>query len=164
MTEPTVRPAEAEDAERITEWLNLRRVRRYLSSNLRHGTMEPGLIRAALRRTDQSWYLISVAGQPVGSIVFDQIDREDGLANVWYLIGEDRYLGHGYASAALRLISDANPVGVHTVTAWVATVNRASIRCLEKAGFEHVGAIRGAFVDEGRRHDRVLFQKIVAGE
>lgn len=157
-----VRPAEIGDASQIAGWLLLPRVRRYLSSNLRGRDLDAGLVRAALRRPDQRWYLIVDGKAAIGLIVFDQIDAIDGVANVWYLIGEESYLGQGYASSALRFIVEQNPLSLHTVTAWIAEINHASHRCLEKAGFRHIGEISEAFADEDGRCDRVLFEKVVA--
>ena len=155
-----VRAVEPADAERIAAWLNADWARGFLSSNLRAGLMTAPLIRAALRRTDQSWHVAALDEAPVGLIVFDSVDREDGVANLWYTLGEAAARGHGTMPAALDLLLGRNPLGLHVVTAWIGAPNRASQRCLEKAGFRRIGAISGAFVVAGR-HDRILFERVL---
>ena len=157
-----VRPAAPADAGTIARWLNRARVRRYLTSNLRHGGMTAALVRAGLRRPDQSWHVIEADGTAAGMIAFDGIDREDGVANMWYLIGEERFAGRGVASAAIARILADNPLGLVTVTAWVGAPNAASVRCLEKAGFREVGRITAAFRLEEGRFDRIVFEKVLA--
>ncbi len=157
----SVREMTVDDAETVAGWLNLERVRKYLSSNLRGGTMQPGLVRAALRRPDQHWFVFTVDGEPAGAIVLDTIDETDGLANCWYLLGDERFLGKGHTGTALKAVLDANPAGLHCVTAWCGAPNEASIRCLQSAGFCPVGSYTGAFVVDGKRSDRLLFERVL---
>jgi RimJ/RimL family protein N-acetyltransferase len=163
-----VRPAEIGDADGIACWLNDPEVYRYLTSNLRHGGMTAALVRSGLRRPDQSWHVIEAEGEggarPIGLIAFDTVDGEDGVANMWYLIGEGEFRGRGVAAEAITRLLDENPLGLVTVTAWVGEPNTASIHCLEKAGFRTVGRVTAAYHVEGRRYDRVLFEKLLARE
>ncbi len=157
----TVRPAAAEDAETIAAWLNAGWARAYLSANLRDGTMSPALVRAALRRRDQRWFVAEQDGAPAGLVVFDGIDEADGIANVWYLLGDAAARGRGTMPAALDALLASNPLGLHVATAWIGAPNTASARCLEKAGFRRIGEITGAF-NVGGRHNRVLFERVLA--
>ena len=155
---PGLRAATAEDAALIAGWLNEPTIRRYLSSNLRDGGMTPGLVRAALRRPDQAWYLfLDEHDVPLGLIAFDTIDAADKVANLWFLLGRSERSGRGEASGAIARLLAANPLGLHAATAWVGAPNLASARCLEKAGFQIVGRSRRAFAVEGAIHDRILY-------
>ncbi len=156
-----VRDMMVEDAEMVAAWINQPRVGKYLSSNLRHGDMQAGLIRAALRRSDQHWSVFLIDGEAVGLVAFDGIDAEDGIANCWYLLGEERFQGQGASAQALGLVLEEKRDALHSVTAWTAAVNTASIRCLEKVGFRRVGAYSGAFVIDGERTDRILFERVL---
>ena len=155
-----VREAGAGDADRIADWLNRPWVRKYLSSNLRGGAMEPGLVRAALRRPDQSWHVVERDGEACGLIVFDTIDRPDGIANIWYALADEGLGGSGLMSDALAELLGRNPLGLAVVTAWIGAPNRASARCLEKAGFRKVGEISSAFNVDGR-HNRLIFEMVL---
>lgn len=159
---PGIRRADNDDADLIANWLTQPAITRYLSSNLRANAMTPALIRAALRRRDQLWALFMDNDQkPLGLIALDQIDPVDSLANLWYLLGQSAQGRQGLTSAALRQLLDANPMQLATVTAWVGAPNEASRRCLMKAGFRQIGQITGAFVIDGQRHDRLLYEKIL---
>lgn len=122
--------------------------------------MTAGLVRAAMRRPDQLWAIFCDADEtPVGLIALDTIDATDGVANIWYVLGDEARGGQGLASAAIDRFLVANPAGLVTVTAWIGAPNAASIRCIEKAGFREIGRISNAFAVEGARHDRVLFER-----
>jgi RimJ/RimL family protein N-acetyltransferase len=157
-----LRAARAEDAALIAGWLNEPAIRRYLSSNLRGGAMTAGLIRAALRRPDQAWYLfLDEADDPLGIIAFDTVDTTDKVANLWFALGRSERAGRGDTSGAITRLLGANPLGLHAATAWVGEPNIASARCLEKAGFQIVGRSRRAFAVEGV-HDRILYDYVWA--
>lgn len=154
-----IREAVKEDAELISAWINDPRVRKYLTSNLRSGKISAGLIRAALRRPNQRWFIFSVEDIPVGLVAFDQIDEVDGVANIWYFVGHQEFLGQGLASTAVRQVVGANPLSLRLATAWVGEQNKASLRSLEKAGFRKVGEYTGAFFIDGVRTNRVLYER-----
>lgn len=144
-------------------WLDRPATRRYLAANLRAGGMTPALVRAALRRPDQLWSIFEDdTGAPLGLIALDAIDAIDGVANLWYLLGDEARAGQGLTSAALDRFLAANPAGLVTATAWVAAPNTASIRCLEKAGFREIGRVSNGFAGDDGRHDRVLFERRLA--
>jgi RimJ/RimL family protein N-acetyltransferase len=156
-----LRAALPEDAERIALWLNAEWARRWLSANLRAGAMNAGLVRAALRRPDQRWFVATDGEAPAGLVVLDQIDTADGLANLWYVLGDAAARGRGTMPAAIDRLCRENPAGLHVVTAWAGAPNAASRRCLEKAGFRVIGRVSGAFAVDGR-HDRILFERVLA--
>ena len=71
-------------------------------------------------------------------------------ANVWYLIGESRYLGRRVATRAVRLaVLKAFEQGFQSLSASVMAGNRASERVLERSGFRLAGVMRrGARLDD----------------
>ncbi len=157
-----IRPAEPSDAELVAGWLNQPEINRHLTSNLRFGGMTPGLIRAALRRPDQMWFLYcDRAGAPLGLIALDSLDRIDGVANLWYLLGEQRLARRGISSAALAQLLADNPMELTTVTAWVAEPNAASLGCLRRAGFREIGRVSRGVALDGARYDRILFERLL---
>ena len=159
---PGIRRMTAADAERVSDWLNRPSIRRLLTSNLRDGGMTPALVRAALRRPDQMWTVFcDDEGEPIGLIALDSIDRADGVANVWYVLGNEILANRGLTSAALERFLKANPMGLATLTAWVGEPNVGSMNCLLRAGFRQVGRISNAFVVEGARHDRLIFERVL---
>jgi RimJ/RimL family protein N-acetyltransferase len=100
-------------------------------------------------------------------------DRPLGLLNLQF--GDDEEVaglavsvfpqarGRGVASKALRLgaIWGLRQLGLHRVFAEAAADNLASIRAIEKAGFQREGILRGHCKTHGRRHDCVMFSLLL---
>jgi RimJ/RimL family protein N-acetyltransferase len=96
-------------------------------------------------------------------------DRPLGLLNLQF--GEDEEVaglavsvfpearGRGVASRALRLGATwgLRELGLQRVFAEAAADNEASIRAIEKAGFQREGVLRAHCKTHGRRHDCVMF-------
>lgn len=161
---PALRPATAEDCPRIAGWLNDPAINATLSANLRDGGLTAPALALGLRRKDQSWYVFSASagGAPTGLIAVDSIDRGDGVGNLWFLLGDQSLAGRGLTSTAIDAFCRSNPAQLHVATAWIVDGNAPSVRCLEKAGFTHVGRIvQGVRWQKGRR-DRILMQRILA--
>jgi RimJ/RimL family protein N-acetyltransferase len=100
-------------------------------------------------------------------------DRPLGLLNLQF--GDDEEVaglavsvfpqarGRGVASKALRLgaIWGLRQLGLHRVFAEAAADNLASIRAIEKAGFQREGILRAHCKTHGRRHDCVMFSLLL---
>lgn len=101
------------------------------------------------------WYAIWMIelkdGTHIGELCFKGID-ELGTTEIGYGIAAD-YQGYGYATEAVTSAVDwaLEQNAVHRVTAEVDQDNRASIRVLEKSGFESTGKIG----EEGPIYSRI---------
>lgn len=73
--------------------------------------------------------------------------------------------GRGIAARALRLCAlwGLRDLGLARVAAEAAVDNHASIRAIEKAGFQREGTLRAHCETHGERHDCVMFS-LVAGD
>jgi RimJ/RimL family protein N-acetyltransferase len=99
-------------------------------------------------------------------------DRALGLLNIQF--GEDEEVaglavsvfpearGRGVGSRALRLAAKwaALELGLRRVYAEAASENIASIRTIEKAGFQREGLLRAHCRTHGRTHDCVMFSVV----
>lgn len=76
-------------------------------------------------------------GESVGTIGFATFDQTDLSAQIGYAIGRAHW-NRGITTCAARLTIDYgfNVLGLERIDAMVLTVNGASIRVLEKLGFE----------------------------
>jgi D-alanyl-lipoteichoic acid acyltransferase DltB (MBOAT superfamily) len=114
MDEPELRDAGRDDAAMIAAWLNRPEINRYLSQNLRHGGMTALLVGVGLGRPDQHWMLFGPpSGPPCGLIALDSIEREDGHANVWFVLGDPGLAGRGLTSRALLPRKSGRPARAH---------------------------------------------------
>jgi RimJ/RimL family protein N-acetyltransferase len=122
--------------------------------------------RDSVSRAQEQW----CTGTAAPFVIADAVDdRPLGLLN--FQFGEDEDVaglavsvfpqarGRGVASKALRLGATwgLRQLGLHRVFAEAAADNPASIRAIEKAGFQREGILRAHCTTRGRRHDCVMF-------
>lgn len=79
-------------------------------------------------------------------------------AEIGYWIGED-YWGKGYATSAVKLMVEYafEELGLLRVYACVFGFNVASMRVLEKSGFEKEAIIKSSIIKEGNVYDEYLY-------
>ena len=75
------------------------------------------------------------------------------------------YTGRGIATEAVGRIADeaVRREGLHRIVAYVQPENIASVRVLEKCGFEFEGLARDYAMLNGRWHDHAVYSRIGAG-
>jgi RimJ/RimL family protein N-acetyltransferase len=102
----------------------------------------------------------------IGVVALSSISRPFRTATLWYVLGDKRYGGRGYTTLAVRAMLEVafGPLGLRAVNAWAVAVNWASIRVLEKAGFQRIGVQRACHEIDGRVYDRILFDRLVSDE
>jgi RimJ/RimL family protein N-acetyltransferase len=128
--------------------------------------LTPDRQRGSISRAEEQWR--SGSGAPF--VIADAADdRPLGLLNVQF--GEDEEVaglavsvfpearGRGVASRAMRLGATwgLRELGLQRVFAEAAVDNQASIRAIEKAGFQREGVLRAHCKTHGQRHDCVMF-------
>lgn len=156
--------ARPDDARLIAGWLATEANRYWLTENLRWDPVSPQLIKVAIRRPDQAWYLFKDPSKPdgefVGLIALDHIEPRDGVANLWYVLGDKSRERQGIMTEAIRQFCVANPMDIRVVMAWAAGANIGSLRCLEKSEFSLLGIVDDAFqLPNGKRCARHLFSR-----
>jgi RimJ/RimL family protein N-acetyltransferase len=123
----------------------------------------------SVRRAEQQWS--SGTGAPF-VIAAAADDRPLGLLNLQF--GDDEEVaslavsvfpaarGRGVAARGLRLAAvwGLRELGLARVVAEAAADNPASIRAIEKAGFQREGTLRNHCRTHGERHDCVMFSLV----
>jgi RimJ/RimL family protein N-acetyltransferase len=76
-----------------------------------------------------------------------------------YQLYDDRHAGHGYVTEAVQLLVDYlfGAKKEHRIHLVIHPGNKASQRIAEKCGFILEGTARGAFFNDGRNQDVLLF-------
>jgi RimJ/RimL family protein N-acetyltransferase len=131
----------------------------------------PGSEQEGVGRAEEQW----AKGTGAPFVIADAADdRALGLLNLQF--GDDREVaslavsvfpaarGRGVAARALRLgaVWGLRELGLARVAAEAAADNQASIRAIEKAGFQREGILRAHCRTHGERHDCVMFSLVVA--
>ena len=104
-------------------------------------------------------FAIDVAGEAVGNVglrIGEDIDRY--TAEVWYWLGEQHW-GRGIITQALTAITNIAfaDLSLLRVEAMPFARNTASIRVLEKVGYQREGLLRWSAVKEGIVLDKVVY-------
>ena len=89
---------------------------------------------------------------------FVPVSYWDAFELSYQLYGE-QHAGHGYTTEAVQLLVDylTATKKQHRIHLVIVPGNAASRRVAEKCGFELEGTARGAFFNDGRNHDVLLY-------
>ncbi|MGA7409452.1 MAG: GNAT family protein [Bryobacteraceae bacterium] len=107
----------------------------------------------------ESIYAIEVGGEAVGGIgIHPRVNEERHTAEIGYWLGEP-FWGRGIATAAVCSLSQRalKELDLYRLFANVFASNPASMRVLEKAGFQREGVLRRAVVKDGVLMDAVVY-------
>lgn len=103
-------------------------------------------------------FLLRADGERVGTISFRRYNEEWGTAELAYFFDPDHW-GKGYATEAVRRMTTYgfDERRLEKVWARVFAFNEASMRVLEKAGYDHEATLRGQGFACGERVDMERF-------
>jgi RimJ/RimL family protein N-acetyltransferase len=116
----------------------------------------------ALSQDPETHFVIAVDGELAGTIGLQLGEDVYHLsAEIGYWLAEE-YWHRGFATAAVGALTDwgFSTLGLLRVHAYVFDTNRASMRVLEKAGFELEGRMRHAVFKNGRLLDQLIYAKL----
>lgn len=145
----TLHPVEEADAEFLQRLVNDPRVRRPI------GGTEPVSLAAereyveSIGESDDVQFLVRADGERVGTVGLHDVNATNGNGEVGYFFAPDAW-GNGYATDATRTVVAYafDERRLHKVYARAFAFNDASMRVLEKTGFEREGTHRDqVFVD-----------------
>lgn len=115
--------------------------------------------------TGVQWILeLKSTGQPIGYAGMWRWDKPGRLAEVGY--GMDlQYSGSGYMTEAVEACLDFGykHMNIHRMEAYTRTPNLASIRVLEKCGFQKEGTLRDCVYFEEEFFDLHVFSRLAGG-
>jgi ribosomal-protein-alanine N-acetyltransferase len=126
-----------------------RDARSWIGHNLRLGR---------LKNRSEIHFAIDVNGSVVGGIGLEKMDGYE--AEIGYWLGET-YWGQGIMTSALDLVTGYGfaELGLGKISAYVFPSNKASMRVLEKAGYQFKGRLISHYSKEGKPVDSMLFTK-----
>jgi RimJ/RimL family protein N-acetyltransferase len=124
-------------------------------SKLRRDFAETGL----WEREEGTLLIITPADEMAGHIEFF---KPVGYWDAWelsYQLYDDAFAGRGYVSEAVQLLVDYlfGAKKQHRIQLVIVPENAASRRIAEKCGFTLEGTARGAFFNDGRNQDVLIY-------
>jgi [ribosomal protein S5]-alanine N-acetyltransferase len=124
-------------------------------SKLRRDFAETGF----WQREEGTLLIITPAGEMAGHIEFFRPVGYWDAFELSYQLYDDRFASRGYATEAVQLLVDYlfATKKQHRIQLVIVPENAASQRIAEKCGFMLEGTARGAFFNDGRNQDVLLF-------
>jgi len=160
-----LRPLRTKDAERLVELANNEKISRNLRDGFPHPyTMDDakGFLQIFSDQDPVTFFGIDYCGEYVGniSLVMGQ-DIYRKSAEIGYFLGEP-YWNKGIASEAVKLITGYgfNTLGIIRIHTGIFEYNTASMRVLEKCGFEKEGIFRKSIFKQNKVWDEIRYAKI----
>lgn len=114
-----------------------------------------GWIERALEDQAYAPFAILAAGQHVGNVILDQIDRHLAIARLSIYIGEAEARGSGVGETSVELALRHAFAELELYKVWliVHASNGAAIATYSRCGFSVEGLLRGEFIVAGQRVD-----------
>jgi RimJ/RimL family protein N-acetyltransferase len=124
-------------------------------SKLRRDFAETGL----WEREEGTLLIVSPDGEMAGHIEFFKPVGYWDAFELSYQLYDERFAGRGYVTEAVQLLVDYLFAAKkqHRIQLVIVPENAASRRIAEKCGFALEGTARGAFFNEGRNQDVLIY-------
>ena len=110
-------------------------------------------------KTQGMLVIVTPEGEIAGHIEFFRPVSYWDAFELSYQLYDNRHAGHGYVTEAVQLLVDYlfGAKKEHRIHLVIVPENTASRRIAEKCGFTLEGTVRGAFFNDGRNHDVLLY-------
>jgi len=150
----TLHPVEEADAEFLQRLVNDPQVRPGIGATEPVTLAEEREFVESVGDGDDVQFLVRAGGERVGTIGLSRLSSAHGNAEVGYFFAPDAW-GNGYATDATRTVVAYafEERRLHKVYARAFAFNDASMRVLEKTGFEHEGTHRDQVFVNGEHVD-----------
>ncbi len=124
-------------------------------SKLRRDFAETGF----WEREEGTLLIVTADGEMAGHIEFFKPVGYWDAFELSYQLYDDRFSGHGYVTEAVQLLVDYLFAAKkqHRIQLVIVPENAASRRIAEKCGFVLEGTARGAFFNDGRNQDVLIY-------
>jgi ribosomal-protein-alanine N-acetyltransferase len=157
-----------EDAPAIARHANNRRIAMWLRDRFPYPyTLNDaeGFLSVVLRQDPRVAFAVATQREAIGGIGLDVgADVHRFSAELGYWLAEP-FWGRGLMTEAVKQFTawTFEHLEVHRIHASVFATNAASIRVLEKAGFQREGHLRASVFKQGRILDQFLYARIKDG-
>jgi len=158
-----------EDADSLVRYANNFKIARWLRDRFPYpyALLDAETFLAAVAAlSPQTTFAIATDDEAIGGIGLEfGADIHRFTAELGYWLGEP-FWGRGIMTEAVRRLTAwaFDNLEVHRIYATAIAGNQASVRVLEKAGFQREGRLRASVFKDGRILDQFLYAQIRTGE
>ena len=149
-------------SDRYVSWLNDPEVNQFLETRFAEQNLEAvaAFVQSKIDSNDEYLFAICLADMDrhIGNIKLGPVNPHHKHGDVSLFIGEKDCWGKGYATAAIRLITDwaFRNLGLIKLNAGCYAENEGSARAFERCGYKREGLERDQFIYRGRPTDSIL--------
>lgn len=147
--------------QKYVDWMNDLDVIRYTESRFQRHTMESTIdyVKTVSGSSDIYFYGIYEGKEHIGNIKLQEKPQHN-LGDMGIIIGDKSKWGCGYATEAIRLLTDHGfKMGLHKISAGIYADNFGSIKAFQKAGYKEDGRHELTYMSNGRYVDEVIMSK-----
>lgn len=158
---PTVnlRAIEDEDAELLHRWFNDREVTRFLSIPFPAFSLaeERAILQSQRQDGDNHYAILLKDGSLIGVGMLRGFNHTARSCELVIAIGDKRYWGQGYGSAAVELLLRVAFDGLNQHKVWLTCIafNERGLRAYRRLGFREEGRLRDNRFIDGRYEDTI---------
>lgn len=150
-----------DDFERIAGWLRDEETSRWLDFGGGRRSVDAVGLRVMAQRDLHCLrgYAPDDEDALVGVVGLSNVDREFGTAEIWFVLGDERYRRRNLTVRAASAILEHGfqKLGLQSIFAWTVEINRGGRRVLERLRFTEVGRRRRCHRIDGKLYDRIHF-------
>jgi RimJ/RimL family protein N-acetyltransferase len=145
-------------------WLNDRDVNRWFDDYQNGTTVEAqtAWFDKYVEDETRDFLTILADGQPIGVVGLTDIHLRNQQAELFIMIGDATYRGHGIGRQAVEQIVEHafDQLKLHRVSLHVSALNERAIRCYCAAGFQEEGRLRDDRFSDNRWQDTLIMARL----
>ena len=159
------------DVEKITNWLNDKRVNRFLEVRFNAPSKDEQKAQILRWNSDPDYLYLGIFGridgrepELVGTLKFGPYNRNHQTGELGLVIGDTNYWGLGIASRSIyqaETIIKREFKGIRKITAGAYSENLGSVRAFSKNGFRIEGILEDQVEDGANRSSVVILGKLL---
>ncbi len=155
------RPHRKSDIVYRVKWLNNPRVNKYIGDQAGKKTTfykQTKWFEKYLGDQTKKFFTICDDSLPIGCVGLCGINKKDGQAEAFIMVGDDNYCHRGIGKKALKYIINYGfrKIGLQKITLGVFERNRTAKNCFKSVGFEVVSKLRSDFLIDEKRYNTIL--------
>jgi len=145
-------------------WMNSYEVHKYTEQKYEKHTKSKikKFVKTVNKSKNNMLYGIFVKNIHIGNIKLGNINKIHKTADISYFIGEEKYMGKGYTTIAIKqILAYSKKIGLRKIIAGCYSINKGSIKVLRKNGFKREGVLKKQILFKKKRYDQYLFGKLI---
>ena len=126
-------------------WMNSYEVHKYTEQKYEKHTKSKikKFVKTVNKSKNNMLYGIFVKNIHIGNIKLGNINKIHKTADISYFIGEEKYMGKGYTTIAIKqILAYSKKIGLRKIIAGCYSINKGSIKVLRKNGFKREGVLK----------------------